>query len=84
MAGSVLGRVRVARFKWTGAHTCASSDVRGWGGGTGAEDGRNGPLPRARVAAMSLGEEGGGGGVERGRKGSTFVHVRLKFSVGFE
>lgn len=32
-------------------------------------------------AAMSLGEEGGG---EGGRKGSTFVHVRLKFSVGFE
>lgn len=30
-------------------------------------------------AAMSLGEQGRGE-----RKGSTFVHVRLKFSVGFE
>lgn len=30
------------------------------------------------------GRGGGGGRRQRGRKGSTFVHVRLKFSVGFE
>ncbi|KOX73283.1 hypothetical protein WN51_01140 [Melipona quadrifasciata] len=58
LASSVPGRVRVARFKWTGAHVCIG-DVRGRWGGPGAEDRRNGPLPRARVAAMS---RGGGGG----------------------
>lgn len=59
--------------------------VGGMGERGGGWDGRNGPLPRARVALLCHWASKGGGGRRRGkRKGSTFVHVRLKFSVGFE
>lgn len=64
------------------------------------EDRGNGPLPGARVLRLrditessrsaesgcdGRGDEGGGrvGDTEE-EKGSTFVHVRLKFSVGFQ
>lgn len=57
------------------------------------EDRGNGPLPGARVlpspryngVSVTLNRDGGAG--DRGGRGKgslTFVHVRLKFSVGFQ
>lgn len=48
LLGNVLARVRVARFKWTGAHVC-SEDVRRWSGGLGGREGGEGGR---RIAEM--------------------------------
>lgn len=68
-----------------------SGGIDGREGGGEDEDRGNGPLPGARVLRLrditesrSAESRWAGVGDREGKRASTFVHVRLKFSVGFQ